>query len=68
MDFLEIAINNLVPIILFYDLLNSGKRHQARVAITHEPEKAEYSETCLNQTSLEPTYVFRIDRCSVYIG
>ena len=28
----------------------------------------EYSETCLNQTSLGSTFVFRIDRFSVYIG
>jgi hypothetical protein len=24
-----------------------------------------YSETCLKRTSLEPTFMFRIDRCSV---
>jgi hypothetical protein len=27
-----------------------------------------YSETCINQTSLELTCVFRIDRCLVYGG
>jgi hypothetical protein len=27
-----------------------------------------YSETCLNKTSLEPTYVFRIVRSLVYTG
>jgi hypothetical protein len=30
--------------------------------------KMTYSETCLNQTSFEPTIVFAIDRCSVYTG
>ena len=27
-----------------------------------------YSETCLNLSTLEPTFVFRIDRCSVDTG
>ena len=27
-----------------------------------------YSETCLDQTSLGPTFVFGIDRWSVYTG
>jgi hypothetical protein len=27
---------------------------------------SKYSETCLIQTSLEPTFVFGIDRCSIY--
>ena len=27
-----------------------------------------YSKTCLNQTSLRPTFVFWIDRCLVYAG
>ena len=27
-----------------------------------------YSETCLNRTSMRPTFVFGIDKCSVYTG
>jgi hypothetical protein len=27
-----------------------------------------FSESCLNQTSLGPTFLFGIDRCSVYAG
>jgi hypothetical protein len=35
--------------------------------LTHA--RLEYnSDTCLNQTSLRPAFVFRIDRCYVYAG
>jgi len=27
-----------------------------------------YSETCLNRTSLGPTFVLRIDRCWIFTG
>ena len=27
-----------------------------------------YGETCLNRASMRPTFVFGIDKCSVYTG
>jgi len=31
-------------------------------------ELFKFSETYLNLTSMGPTFVFRIDRCTVYLG
>ena len=41
-----------------------AKLHCLRLAM----EVRTYSVTCLNQTSLGPTFVLKIVRCSVYTG
>jgi hypothetical protein len=39
-----------------------------RVIWQKSQTRTSYSETCLNRTFLEPTFVFWIDKCSVYTG
>jgi hypothetical protein len=74
-DFVDIEVNKLI-------VDQSGKIHANGKVIsfsnfffhsffflnlTHA--RLEYnSDTCLNQTSLRPAFVFRIDRCYVYAG
>ena len=71
--------HHIISEILLKVALNTIKRTNQRVEscehdieinfIIYEIENiSSYSETCLNRTSLEPTFVFRIDRCLVYTG
>jgi hypothetical protein len=54
---------------IFNDISQCKGHTTNRIKFKHTMYIPVYSsETCLDGTSLEPTYVFRIDRCSVYIG
>ena len=51
----------IVPFFFVY-LINKVQYIQSKMFAN----KLKYSDTCLNQTSLGPVFMFRIDRCSVY--
>jgi len=63
---LSINVENTVAYIIMPHIKLKIKQQYINVIVTSRLQKFIISETCLNRTSMGPTFMFRIDRRSVY--